>query len=313
MTLSMKIKTNLTIIIPTMDREEILFESLHHLNNAIQDYNVEVLIINDSKTKKLVLPKYFSTFKVLNNPGQGVASARNFGSSKANSEIIWFLDDDIWIDQNVLERGLDLINLFPDSIFNFNWIYPDYLNKQIVTTPFGRYLEKIEFTTMKGWSRGNYWDDFNLFKTRHLAGATLLLKKSTYESVDGYNGSFPLAGFEDSDFSNRVVAKHIECYIDPQTVVYHNEINKTNLRGFLKRVFNNSITRRHAVSIGYLDQKMYFSNFKKNVYENFKYFEIILLFLCDYWPNVKKIDKFYFLICRLLISYNNYKGYTYKD
>lgn len=293
-----------------MEREEILFESLRRLLSAIENYEVDVLIINDSKKKELLLPSELSAFQVLNNPKQGVASARNFGASQTTTDIIWFLDDDIWIDRKVLERGLGLIKDNPDAIFNFNWIYPDYLNKRIALTPFGRYLQKIEFTTMKGWSRGNYWDDNNLFKTQSLAGATLLLKKNTYEKVDGYNSSFPLAGFEDYDFSKRVHLKNIDCFIDPVNIVYHNEVNKTSLDGFLKRVKNNSITRRHAVEIGYKDQQLNFSFAKKTFYKTLNYFEAVLLKLDSIWPNLVWLDKIYFIYCKSMIGLFSFKGYN---
>ena len=309
----MEVKTNLTIIIPTMEREEILFESLRRLSIAIDNYDVRVLIINDSKKKALLLPDELSSFQVINNPKQGVASARNFGASQTNSEIIWFLDDDIWIDNKVLERGLELIKNNPDAIFNFNWVYPDYLNKQIEQTPFGRYLQKIDFTTMKGWSRGNHWDDFNLFKTQSLAGATLFLKKSTYEKVEGYNSSFPLAGFEDYDFSKRVQLNNIDCFIDPVNLVYHNEVNKTSLDGFLKRVKSNSITRRHAVEIGYTDQQLNFSFAKKMFYKTLNNFETVLLKLDSVWPNLVWLDKVYFIYCKSMIGLFSFKGYNSLD
>jgi predicted glycosyltransferase involved in capsule biosynthesis len=277
---------------------------------AIENYQVDVLIINDSKKKDLILPVNFSSFRVLNNPKQGVASARNFGASQTASDVIWFLDDDIWINEKVLERGLELINNFPSAIFNFNWVYPDYLNEQIQQKPFGRYLHKIEFTTMKGWSRGNAWDDFNLFKTQNLAGATLLLKKNTFEKVDGYNSSFPLAGFEDYDFSKRVQLKNIDCYIDPVNLVYHNEVNKTSLAGFLKRVKNNSITRRHAVEIGYSDQQLNFSMLKKMFYKTLYIFDVVLLKFDDIWPNISLLDKFYFIYCKAMIGLYSFKGYN---
>jgi uncharacterized protein YjbI with pentapeptide repeats len=163
---------------------------------------------------------------------------------------------------------------------------------------------------MKGWSKGLYWDDFSLFRTQNLAGATLLLKKSTYENVDGYNNSFPLAGFEDYDFSKRVQTKNIECFIDPINLVYHNEVNKTSLKGFLKRVKNNSITRRHAVKIGFTDQQLNFSILKSVFYSTLNIFDIVLVKFDYLWPNFKCLDSFYFVYCKAMIGLYNWKGYN---
>jgi GT2 family glycosyltransferase len=306
----MSITPVISIIIPTMDREAILFDSLAHLSDAVKGFSVEVIVINDSKTSNLVLNTEYDFVRVVNNPGKGVASARNFGASIAKSELLWFVDDDMWIGESLFKRALELHQKFPDSVFNFNWIYPEYLSKKIALIPFGRFLEDINFTTMKGWCRGNFWDDNELFKTDWLAGATLLISKTTYAKVNGYDSSFPLAGFEDYDFSVRVKKAGITSYIEPNYMAYHNEVNKTSLRGFLTRVRNNAITRKHGVSIGYKDQELKISLLKRTIYQIIGVLETPLLFICDNWPNLRAIDFLYFRLCHILIGYNGFKGYS---
>lgn len=300
----------ISIIIPTKERELILKDTLAHLKESVKGYDVEVIVINDSKTSDLVLHQDFNFVSVVNNPGKGVASARNFGASIAKAELLWFIDDDMWIGSSLFKRALELHVLYPSSIFNFNWIYPQYLSEQIALIPFGRFLENINFTTMKGWCRGNYWNDDALFKTDWLAGATLLISKFTYGKVNGYDSSFPLAGFEDYDFSVRVKKAGIECYIEPNYLAYHNEVNKTSLRGFLTRVRNNAVTRKHAVSIGYADQELKISTLKRAIYSLVGFFERPLMFITDYWPNIKILDPLYFRFCHLLVGYNGFAGYS---
>ncbi len=299
-----------SVIIPTKERESILFDTLARLAGALNGVVAEVIVINDSKTSNLVLLKDFDFAIVVDNPGQGVASARNFGASLAKSDLLWFIDDDMWIEKNLFNRAIELNNQFPDAAFNFNWIYPEYLSKKISLIPFGRFLENINFTTMKGWCKDNYWNDDDLFKTDWLAGATLLISKSSYTKVNGYDSSFPLAGFEDYDFSVRVKNAGIVSYIEPNFMAYHNEVNKTSLRGFLNRVRNNAITRKHGVSIGYKDQELKISAIKRTIYNIIGLLEKPLLFLSDYWPNIKFLDPFYFKICQVLVGYNGFVGYT---
>jgi len=301
----------ISIIIPTKNRSEILLASLNELMKAtVFLTNFEVIIVDDGSDVLVNLPSDARNFKVVRNIGKGVASARNYGAGLAKSELLWFLDDDIWINEAALKRALHLNSTNSDAIFNFNWVYPPYLNEVISKIPFGRFLQDINFTTMKGWSRGNYWDDNELFKTDWLAGATLLVSKSIYNKVNGYDSSFPLAGFEDHDFSVRVKKAKVQCYIDPVYLVYHNEVNKTSLRGFLERVRNNAVTRKHAVNIGHIDQKMNYTKSKVLAYRMVGFIEFLLMFVVDHWPNVKLIDKLYFRLCHILIGYNNFIGYN---
>jgi GT2 family glycosyltransferase len=303
----------ISFVIPTKNRENVLICTLKAINKsaAFLD-NFEVVVVDDEPTGKIVLPNDLQNVRVIKNTGKGVASARNLGAELSSSELLWFIDDDMLINEAALKRAIYLNSVYSNAVFNFNWEYPYELKEAIVKTPFGRYLKEIDFITMKGWCRYEYWNDHELFKTYSIAGATLLISKKNFEKVNGFDPSFPFAGFEDFDFSFRIRTNYIECYIEPAFIVYHNEINKTNLRGFLKRVQNNAITRRHAVSIGYVEQKIDFSNAKKNVFSILRYSEKLILFLCDFWPNIKVIDKLYFIICRILISLNNFKGYTSK-
>ena len=306
----MSLNPVISIIIPTKDRESILFDSLDHLVVAVKDYDVEVIVVNDSKTSRLLLDVQPDFIKVVDNPTNGVASARNFGASIAKADLLWFVDDDMWIGKELFLRAIELHSLYPIAVFNFNWIYPEYLSKQIALVPFGRFLEKINFTTMKGWCGGNYWNDAELFKTDWLAGATLLISKETYMLVNGYNATFPLAGFEDYDFSVGLKNAGVVSYIEPNFLAYHNEVNKTSLRGFLIRVRNNAITRRHGVDIGYVDQALKYSMFKKLAYHLIGFIESPLLFVNDYWPNIIFFDTLYFKVCKVLIGYNGFVGYT---
>lgn len=299
-----------TFIIPTKDRDAILFQSLEQLLTAVTGLDVEVLVINDDKGRKIPLPAEWASVQVLENPGKGVASARNFGASRAAAPLLWFLDDDIWVSHEVVKQGLLVHRQRPDAVFNFNWVYPEMLLQKVLKAPFGRFLQSIEFTSMKGWCKGMDWKENELMETQGLAGATLLISADAYAAVGGYDASFPLAGFEDHDFSVRVQRAGLKCYIDARVMTYHNEVNKTSLPGFLKRTFQNAITRRHAVEIGYKDQELKYTGWRSIKYRIAKFAEPLLLLCAQHWPDFPVLDGLYFRICQLLIGVNMYKGYN---
>lgn len=298
-----------TIIIPTKDREVIFRETLERAYAATRDVDAEIIVVNDSKTNEIKVEPVYKAVQVISNTGQGVASARNAGAAKAQSPLLLFLDDDMWITAELIQTALKLYIDNPSSVFNFNWEYPAGLREQIQQEPFGRFLESIEFTTMKGWCRGLPWKDYEMFRTSGVAGATLLISSKVYFSIKGYEASFPFAGAEDHDFSVRLNKAGYKAYIYPMIKAWHNEVNKTSLRGFLQRTYNNAVTRQHAVSIGYKELTLTFSPMKRFVMYFLMIFIKPLIVLTEALPNHKMLDPIYFKLCNGFISFYIFKGY----
>jgi glycosyltransferase involved in cell wall biosynthesis len=71
-------KPDLSIIIPTKDRESILHQTLESAYRALEHLNGEVIVVNDSD-QPLQLDAY-PQVRLTKNPKAGVASARNHGS-----------------------------------------------------------------------------------------------------------------------------------------------------------------------------------------------------------------------------------------
>lgn len=302
--------SQISVIIPTKDRETNLISTLNKLIESDSDKRFDILVINDS-VKPIHLPDAWSNrVKVHRNKGRGVASARNTGAELCNTEWLWFLDDDMWVNLELADRVKHHVYSGMTAVYNFNWVYPPELQAEILGTSFGRFLTSIGFTTMKGWSRGLPWKEKEVFPTLNLAGATLLIPKSVYASVNGYDASFPLAGFEDYDFSSRLIKASIPCFIDTTVLAYHHEVNKTVLRGFLERTRNNAITRAHAVKIGYGDQAIRYSFGVRMLYFLASPFMNTLIRILEKWPNKISWDHYYSFFCHRLIGYYAYLGYS---
>jgi GT2 family glycosyltransferase len=301
---------SLSIIIPTKDRQAIFSETLRRLIMAVGDRDIEIIVVNDSKTSTPELPENAPRVTLINNPGQGVASARNYGAAHASSGNLLFLDDDMWVSQDNIERAFTLINTYPDAAINFNWVYPDYLMQQIRDSRFGRYLERYGFTTMKGWNRGQPWDDTAVFETTGIAGASLLIKKSVFDKLGGYDASFPFAGAEDYDFTQRLKKAGVKLLIEPTSLMYQNEANKVNAESWLQRYRKASLTRKHAVDIGYSELAYNYPAFKKLIFLFLYRIRGLLHFSMRLIPPFKFADPLYFFVINLLLAAYICDGYT---
>jgi len=106
----------ISIVIPLYNKERFIKETLDSVfNQSFPDY--EIIIVNDGSTDSSVFIVNAiddQRITVLSNQNKGVSYARNFGISKANSDLIALLDgDDLW-EQNHLENLYNLYEKFPD-------------------------------------------------------------------------------------------------------------------------------------------------------------------------------------------------------
>ena len=83
----------ISIIIPTTsDRELIFSRTLINAVEAVRHINAEILVINDTQGYCPPIPETASVVSIFNNPGKGVAAARNYGASLASADLLLFLD-----------------------------------------------------------------------------------------------------------------------------------------------------------------------------------------------------------------------------
>ena len=300
----------LSIIIPTKDRDNVFLKTLNSLYPAIKNYPSEIIVINDSKTKSIQVPeKYNNNTIVFNNPKNGVASARNFGATKAKYPNLLFIDDDMLVQENTIEQLNNTINLCPNTAINFNWIYPPQLIEQIQKTQFGRYLITHKFTSLKGWSNNLTWKDDKIFEADLVASYFLFISKENFNKVGGYNELFPHAGAEDFEFAKRLKQSEIIGLCNPLCIVWHNEEDRVDLKSWLKRKERSAETRKIAVDLGNTEMLINDNFIKKQIALMLYRFNQLLFFTLKAIPNYKTFDSLYFFITNRLLSAYLYHGY----
>ena len=298
----------ISLIIPTKDRVCILEQTIIHAKEALASYDSEIIVVNDAE-QELDLPNNLSAgLTIVRNPNQGVASARNYGASLAQGEWLLFLDDDMLIQHSNIEEVLLLAKSKPKSCYNVNWEYPDSLKNQLLNTQFGRYLNYYGFTSFRGWHKNSSWDN-NVFLSSAVTSQFLFIHKDIFQHIGGYNEDFPYAGFEDYDLTQRLIRHQIEIFIQPNTMAYHNEVDRNNIEQWLARRKRGGKTRQVAVKLGYSELTLKYNKLKSQVYEfvlSKKRFIIKILYSI---PNNKALDKLYFFLINLLYGASVYEGY----
>lgn len=123
-----------SIIVPVFNTEQYLNNCIDSIIRSSYD-NWELLLIDDGSTDRSgeICDWYSSDdcrIHVIHNNNCGVSTARNIGIDKATGDWLVFIDSDDYIEPNMLERMLEIIeDTNADLVFtDFNIIYPKNTN-----------------------------------------------------------------------------------------------------------------------------------------------------------------------------------------
>jgi len=280
---------------------------------SIHGVNVEIIIVNDSINEMPDIPQHDNII-VVRNPKNGVASARNYGAGLAKAPILLFMDDDMIITKENIKAVLHFHTIYSNCFLNLNWVYPPQINDLIKRTPFGRYLQKYEFNTLKGWNKNNLkWRDDYIFESDGITSQNLSVAKNTFLKCQGYNENFPYAGFEDQEFSSRIKKSGYRIFIDPNQMTYHEESDRLVLYNWLERKYRGGITRRIAVNMGFIDFKLQLNFLKRIAVIVGREILLPAAYISDMLFRKRSLDPIYFRIVNVLLSIAIYGGYFSKE
>ncbi|MBI2258840.1 MAG: glycosyltransferase family 2 protein [Flavobacteriia bacterium] len=301
-------KPDLSVIIPTKERGEILLVTLDSIKKKKKNLKIEIIVVNDSKNEKLVIND--ENVKIIDNPNQGAASARNYGASIAKADYLLFLDDDMIVCEDVLQEILLKSKENTKSIYLPNWKYSNQNLLKLSNYNFGRFLIKINYTSLEGWL-GKKIENYNEVRHNGMASYFFLISKENFNNLNGYNPNFKFAGFEDHDMTRRLLLIGFNFYILPNLVLTHNETDRIKLKDWLNRRRRNAFTQKIAFELGYENLKINYSFAKKNLLLFVGIFDFIFIRFVNIFKNVSFLDKICFKIIDLLTALYIYKGYKY--
>ncbi|WP_186461877.1 glycosyltransferase family 2 protein [Mucilaginibacter pallidiroseus] len=254
----------ITVVIPC-------FNDGHYLSDAVEsvlqcsNVKIEVIIVNDGSNDSFtisVLNKFHEEgIMVINQPNQGLGSARNTGIKKSTYDIILPLDADNRIIPSYITKGLYFLKAQKCDIVYGS---PEFFGENISS-------RKFQTRTFGGSDLlyGNYID------------ACAIFKKSVWEKVGGYDEKMPYQGYEDWDFWLRCFFHDYRFqFINERSFYYrissHSMIGKSGAevfeetRNYLFLKYKNQIIKRFNQS--YVYESMYINDHAKPLRSSLKYF-----------------------------------------
>jgi glycosyltransferase involved in cell wall biosynthesis len=164
-----------SVIVPTCDRPDLLLQAIDSI--ALQKYRpIEIIVcdnglvpVNQKDLKPYNIDYYYIAPKV------GASKARNYGVERSNGKFLAFLDDDDTWDKDFLYLMMKKINENGlDCVYGSK-----YIKKNGVVTKY-KSIKTSELSL-----------DVLLFSNPGVGGINLVVKKSIFSSIGGFDISLP--------------------------------------------------------------------------------------------------------------------------
>ena len=232
----------ISIIICTYNREKYIYKTLERIAQNNFDYNqYEVVLINNNSTDSSELEcfRFQQNFPNINfryfiETEQGLSFARNRGIIEAKGDILVFLDDDSFVEDDYLTNLDNYMKEYPDFMAFGGKISPLF---ETGITP--SWLSKWSYSWVSAINLGN---EVQLFKKNNYPiGANMGFKKEYFEKYGyfnthlGRNKKNMMAGEEKDIFhrSNRQIDK---IYYFPNAKVQHVIPESRTTMAYIKRL-----------------------------------------------------------------------------
>ncbi len=299
-----------SIIIATRNREAILWQTVRKAEEAAIGKNVEIIIVNDGDHSLEIPDKIENKVMLFENPGKGVTAARNFGAFKATGDILFFIDDDMWINA----EGLNWIFGFMQgeesrkSVYNLNWQYPEVLYAKLRESKVGRFILNASYDCMWGrMKESGEQPTHGLYRCKSIASCSLVIDKNLFNRVGRYKEEFIFQG-EDLELSRRLNSLAVPIYAVFEVLLYHNHQDRLQIDGYLQRLKQGYQSEFAARTAGWLPKEDdQYNGFKKYAFESFRITEPFWIFLHKILPNIPALSRLNMRLVGMLAGLQKFK------
>lgn len=199
-------------IIPSYNRADFLHETISTLL-AQSEPPHEIIVVDDGSTDgtAAVVAKFGSAVRYRRIENSGAPVARNVGAAMATGDWLWFCDsDDLWRPEFLSRiRAVAEIAPFPQFLFgNFQLVRDGAWETvtKFATAPNG-FWESIASDKVEGGTIFTEPLYPHLLKFQPIFPSTIVMTKSLFDAVGGFDAKFARTASEDFEFTLRCVAE----------------------------------------------------------------------------------------------------------
>lgn len=212
-----------SVIIPVYNASEHIKTCLSSiLKQTAKDF--EVILVDDHSTDDTIQKVEKYPFKIIENEGErgGPARARNYGAKNASGNILVFVDADIVLKPDSIEKITSLIS--EPGVDVISGIYTEDTPQSNFFSQLQNLILRYRFLKQAG---------FITFTN----SAFCAIKRDAFEAVGGYNEKMPY--YEDIEIGHRLAKKGYRCKLEPSLQVTH--LKYFNHLGLLRDYFKKAV------------------------------------------------------------------------
>jgi len=240
---------DLSIVICTYNRAQMLDDVLKSFSalKPVPDMTFELIVVdnNSSDNTRGIVERWQSRnefpLRYLLEKRQGISYARNLAISEGKGNWLWFLDDDVYLDENWLQGVTDVIWNYPEAmaiagkiVLEFERPEPEWL-PDIAYNYFGL----TRFGDSPRWLKH---DEYPI-------GANVAIRKVVFECVGLFNSKLGRVGnslisWDETEFFMRLYRSSGQIVYTPHVIVRHRitkqQLSKTWL---IRRMFSDGVSQ----------------------------------------------------------------------
>jgi GT2 family glycosyltransferase len=211
-----------SIVISTFNRAEALPRTLEALaRQDVPPTDYEVLVVDDGSRDStqeilasMAVPYRLRTFRLPVN--QGVSAGRNVGLRNAVGRDVIMLSDDLIVPRNFISSHVATLERFPNT-----WVVGGFRQLDtLTTTPFGRYLDRLERSFERARLGPPIEDD--LYEMTDPTARNLSLRRADLDRVGLFDERFRVT-CEDQDLARRARQQGISFVYNAALQCIHND------------------------------------------------------------------------------------------
>ena len=202
-------QTNVSLIIPSYNRAALIGQTIDSALAQSRAFH-EIIVVDDGSSDNTldVLARYGDKIRVFPMPHAGVQAARNKGVAVASGTHIALCDSDDLLEPDFVETGANWLDTHP----GYQALYANFVTfNSDGVSPSDKFSQAPPRWFEHATERDGYLCDIpdlylRTIEFQPLFSSGVILQKSFYQQLGGYDAEFKGIGAEDWEFTLRVAA-----------------------------------------------------------------------------------------------------------